>query len=178
MEELGLPEEMAQSIVDRCAEEAKLVQVEQEAKKAAEAAQKQADRAAFAAASGGLVPAGVGARGVDAEAFANPLLPRGAAAVVKEEELILSDESDDKLPGAMEATEGASPEIVTHSEGGADESNELAPEEAAVHLPGAAASDEAEEDQNRRDDEDDEADTTALAEGRAEPPAGLRDEPV
>src|SRR5438270_12145228 len=40
MEELGLDEETAQRIVDRCAEEAKIVQVEQDAKKAAEQAAK------------------------------------------------------------------------------------------------------------------------------------------
>src|SRR3954453_13492465 len=51
MEELGLDEEMAQRIVDRCAEEAKIVQVEQEAKKKTEAAEKARLAAAFAGAS-------------------------------------------------------------------------------------------------------------------------------
>src|SRR5215208_5542568 len=75
MEELGLDEEKAQQVVDLCAEEAKIVAVEQEAKKRADAAAKAADKAAFdgvlgaaaAAGAGGL--AGVGARGIDGEAF-------------------------------------------------------------------------------------------------------------
>ena len=49
MEELGLDEATAQKVVDRCAEEAKIVAVEQEKKKAADAAAKAADRAALAA---------------------------------------------------------------------------------------------------------------------------------
>src|SRR3982751_6926120 len=44
MEELGMDQAMATILVERCSEEAKLVVVEQEAKKAAEAKQKQADR--------------------------------------------------------------------------------------------------------------------------------------
>src|SRR5215208_1677930 len=75
MEELSLDEETAQKVVDRCSEEAKIVAVEQEAKKKADAAAKAADKAAFdgvlgaaaAAGAGGL--AGVGARGIDGEAF-------------------------------------------------------------------------------------------------------------
>src|SRR3954451_9080585 len=47
MEELGWDEPKAQQIVDLCAEEAKIVAVEQEAKKRADAAAKAADRAAF-----------------------------------------------------------------------------------------------------------------------------------
>src|SRR5438105_845157 len=58
MEELGLEEALAQTIVDRCTEEAKLVAIEQEAKKAADARAKAADAAALAA----------GMKGVDAVA--------------------------------------------------------------------------------------------------------------
>src|SRR5438552_4644321 len=50
MEELGLSEETAQKVVERCAEEAKIVAVEQEQKKAADAKAKAADRAALEAA--------------------------------------------------------------------------------------------------------------------------------
>jgi len=49
MEELGLDEATAQKVVDRCAEEAKIVAVEQEAKKTADAAAKAADKAALLA---------------------------------------------------------------------------------------------------------------------------------
>src|SRR5687768_13044548 len=62
MEELGLDEPTAQAIVDRCSSEAKIVAVEQEAKKKAD----QAAKAAFLQA---------GLRGVDGTAFANPPLP-------------------------------------------------------------------------------------------------------
>src|SRR5205823_2617999 len=47
VEEVGMAEELAQVVTDRCGEEAKIVTVEQEAKKAAEASAKAADRAAM-----------------------------------------------------------------------------------------------------------------------------------
>jgi N utilization substance protein A len=49
MEELGLDEPTAQKVVDRCSEEAKVVAVEQEAKKSADAKAKAADKAALLA---------------------------------------------------------------------------------------------------------------------------------
>jgi len=49
MEELGMTEAVAQVVVGRCAEEAKLVATEQEAKKAADASAKAADKAALLA---------------------------------------------------------------------------------------------------------------------------------
>src|SRR5256884_1410112 len=74
MEELALDEETAQKVVDRCADEAKIVAVEQEAKKKADAAAKAKLAAAFAGATSALagpaaVPLGDGS---------NPLLPRSA----------------------------------------------------------------------------------------------------
>src|SRR5918993_5088165 len=109
MEELGLAEELAQTIVDRCGDEAKLVVVEQEAKKAADARAKAADTAA-------LLTAGM--KGVDAVAFANPLLPQTAEAAVTTEEVITAapDDAGDRMPQSMEATEGIAPELTTHSE--------------------------------------------------------------
>src|SRR4051794_35736508 len=109
MEELQLPEELAQRIVDRCTEEAKIVAVEQEAKKAADAKAKAANQAALM---------GVGARGVDGVAFANPLLPPAEAAVKTEEPVAPAsdDEAGDRLPLAMEATEGIAPELTTLKE--------------------------------------------------------------
>src|SRR3954463_4537480 len=50
MEELGLSEEVAQVVVNRCGEEAKVVQAEQEAKKAAESKARAQAAAAFAGA--------------------------------------------------------------------------------------------------------------------------------
>src|SRR3954469_7088497 len=90
MEELGLSEEIAEKVVSRCGEEAKVVQAEQETKKAAEAKARAQAAAAFAgagasasaSASGGLGgpfnPTGAPtSRGVDGVAFANPLLQQG-----------------------------------------------------------------------------------------------------
>jgi transcription antitermination factor NusA-like protein len=51
MEELALEEELAERVVARCSEEAKIVAVEQEAKKKADAAKRIADRAAMDAAA-------------------------------------------------------------------------------------------------------------------------------
>jgi transcription termination/antitermination protein NusA len=160
MEELQLPEELAQRIVDRCTEEAKLVAVEQEAKKAAEAKAKAANQAALLG--------GVGARGVDGVAFANPLLPQTPSAEVTTEESITAapaDDAGDRLPLAMEATEGIAPELTTHKEGILNAGGELSPEEEAVQGP-VGESGPAPQD---GDDEDD--DTAALAEGRLAPPA-------
>src|SRR3982750_3934865 len=130
MEELGLPEETAQLIVDRCSAEAKLVNVEQEAKKAADAKAKAAAYAANQAAGGGLLggplkPTGDQAsRGVDAVAFANPLLPQTpeATTMATEEPISAGSPNEtaegevvrDRMPGAMEAAEGGAPETITH----------------------------------------------------------------
>jgi N utilization substance protein A len=185
VEELGMEEELAGRIVERCADEAKVVASEQEAKKAAEAAAKAADRAALLAGGLGALGAGagaatVGARGVDAEAFANPLLPQTPEAAVIEEEPAVTDEvGDDRMPDAMEATDGAAPEIVTHSEDSVASGDELAPEERAVHVLGESGGDGNDRaDEHRPTLEDDDADTAALAEGRAEPPADAQQEPM
>src|SRR5690242_21233864 len=111
MEELGLDEALAQIVVDKCATEAKIVAKEQEEKKAAEAKKKAADRAAFEG-------AGAGMRGINAEAFANPLLPQNEAATVQSSDEsgavveAATDEGADRVPGAMEAAEGGAPETV------------------------------------------------------------------
>src|SRR2546421_4889741 len=73
MEEVGMDEALATRVVDLCGTEAKIVAKEQEEKKVAEAKKKAADRAAFEG-------AGAGMRGINAEAFANPLLPQNDAA--------------------------------------------------------------------------------------------------
>jgi N utilization substance protein A len=163
MEELGLDEEMAQRVVDRCAEEAKVVAIEQEEQKKAEAAAKEADRAALLAA---------GAKGVDGVAFANPLLPQTPDTVVTSEDSATEDD-DGRMPGTFEATAGAAPEITTHSAEQLPGDAELSPEEQAIQLPGNDQADD--ENQEPTDDDDD---TAALAEGRAEPPAPSGNEPA
>jgi N utilization substance protein A len=165
MEELGLEESLAQRIVERCAEEARVVAREQEAKKAADAA---AAASASAAQQAGAL---AGVRGVDAQAFANPLLPQGSAAAVLEEEP--AEETNDRLPGALESADGAAPEITPHSERDVAAASELSPEERALRLPQTGPGDE-----QRKDVADEDADTARLAEGRAEPPSSHRDEPA
>lgn len=166
MEELGLDEATAQSIVDRCSSEAKIVAVEQEAKKKAD----QAAKAAFLAA---------GARGVDGTAFANPPLPvpgvLSTTDAAREADDIAApaaaagEENGDRMPGALEATEGIAPELTTHKESAFVGGGELSPEEQAIQglttegstedaLAAAAKNDDA-----GRDD----ADATALSEGGA-----------
>src|SRR3954447_21844485 len=81
VDELGMSQDVATAVVGRCAEEAKLVAVEQEAKKAAEAKRKAEAAAAFAAGpaptpspalGGPLNPTGDPlSRGVDAVASSN-----------------------------------------------------------------------------------------------------------
>jgi hypothetical protein len=190
MEELGLDEETAQKVVDRCADEAKVVAVEQEAKKKAEAAEKAKVMAAMsgtgvsAGIGGPLNPTGEpGSRGVDAVAFANPLLPQGGAEQPPTVEEELRDERDPEqaastMPGAMEATEGVAPEIGTHSNDALAGSDELSPEERAIQRPGGDEQMVPDDgDQARQDNIDEDTDTAALAEGRLEPPASTRSEP-
>jgi N utilization substance protein A len=107
MTELGLTEEVATQVVERCAEEAKIVNTEQEAKKAADAAAK-------AAASAGV----------------NPLLGGAAADVPDDDDN--TDDNADKMPGGMEATAGQAPEIGTHAIVTGADADELSPEEQAV----------------------------------------------
>ncbi len=168
MEELGLDEATAQKVVDRCAEEAKIVAVEQEAKKAAQAAAKAAGAQAFAAA---------GERGVDGVAFANPLLPQTPEAAVQPEDTVspTPEEPDERMHGAMESTEGGAPEITTHDQSPASPGDELSPEEQAVQ---GADFENGSEDPAKKDYADEETDTAALAEGRLSPPAPSQDEPV
>jgi hypothetical protein len=163
-----LDEPTAQKVIDRCAEEAKIVAVEQEAKKKAEAAEKAAITAALGGLGGPINPTDEpNSRGVDAVAFANPLLPQGGGAGETAE---TSDESSAAtLPGTMEATEGLAPEIGTHNEKTLA-GEELSPEEQAVQVPGS-------NNEHPPATIEEEDDTAALAEGRVEPPAQSRNEP-
>ena len=114
MEELGLDETLAQAIIDRCASEAKLVEAEQEAKKAAEAAARAA----------GLAPVFGGALATKAAAAdAEPAL---------EDEEAVEEEGNGRLPGALEAEAGVAPELSTHASVEVAESDELSPEEHAI----------------------------------------------
>ncbi len=171
MEELGLDEATAQKVVDRCSEEAKIVAVEQEQKKAAQIAAKQGAAQALAEAAGRGVGSGVGSA-----AFANPLLQQNTEAAVTTEEFASAtpDDNADRMPGALEATDGASPEIVTHKEEAVATGDDLSPEEQAI----SGIDVNPESDPDRKEYADEDSETAALAEGRLAPPAPSQDEPA
>ena len=168
MEELGLDEPTAQKVVDRCAEEAKIVAVEQEAKKAAQAAAKMGGAAALAEAGG---------RAIAGAAFANPLLPQTPEAAVTTEETVAgsnAEENAERMPGAMEASENGAPEIQTHDQAALASGEDLSPEEQAIQGVSVNASSE----DQRKGFTDEDADPAGLTEGRVAPPAPSQDEPV
>ena len=151
MEELGLDEAKAEEVVTRCADEAKVVAAEQEAKKAAESAAKAADRAALMQAGRVTASAGSGL---------NPLLNPTAVSAEAE---VAEDGDSSRMPGALEATEGTAPEITTHDEKAMTDSSDLSPEEQAI------SGMQSEHQPEQIPDENEES--AALAEGRTEPPA-------
>jgi N utilization substance protein A len=141
MEELGLDEETAQKVVDRCAEEAKIVAVEQEQKKIADASAKAKEAAAVAADKAALL------------ALGDSPSDSVAGAVV---------------PGALEAAPGGAPEIVVHDESPAANGDALSVEEQAVQGDVVQSPDPQEVKRQEIDQEEEE--TAALAEGRDVPP--------
>ena len=86
-------------------------------------------------------------KGVDAEAFANPLIPPPELAIKTEEAVTEEAGTDDRMPLAVEATEGIAPELTTHKESAfgnlATGGGELSPEEQAIHgvVPGSESGD-------------------------------------
>jgi transcription termination/antitermination protein NusA len=118
MEELGLDEATAQKVVERCAEEAKLVAVEQEAKKAADASAKAAVESARAADKAALLA-----------------LTEGPAA---------EGSAQETLPDALEASVGAAPEVTVHEETSESDAKDLPAEESAIQ--GIVQAEEPEED--------------------------------
>jgi len=189
MEEVGLEEGVAQVILEKSSEEAKIVSVEQEAKKAAEASAKAAGRAALI---GEAASARAALLGEDASARA-AFMGEGATASAGASDTSASASGDGAtdgvsdigagvdadatgatMPGPMEAAEGAAPEVTTHKEAMLSSSEELSPEEQAIQGVGVAV----DADADRKDFADEDADTAALAEGRATPPTDTRQEPV
>ena len=151
MEELALDEAKAQEVVERCAEEAKIVAREQEQKKVAEAAAKAVDKANLLKNAHASADSGV-----------NPLLAPQPA--LPEESEAASGGEGSRMPGALDATEGMAPEITTHDAKSLTDASELSTEEQAISgvVNGGGP-------EQLPDESDDNA---ALAEGRAEPPAG------
>lgn len=146
MQEVGMTEELAQIVMERCASEAKVVAVEQEKKKLEQAsakAEEPKDLGVLAAL--GLAPA-----------------PERRSAPAEGEE---AGESGSKMPGAMEASEGGAPEVTVHDEHALAGADELSPEEQAVQ--GVAPTDG---DAATKEFADENSENAALAEGRVEPP--------
>jgi hypothetical protein len=105
MEELSLDEETAQKVVEKCAAEAKIVAVEQEAKKIADASAKAAVAASQAADKAALLALGD-----------------------------LAAPAEEKMPGALESAPGGAPEVIVHADTiTAGEGEELSVEEQAIH---------------------------------------------
>jgi len=156
VDELGMSQDVATAAVGRCSEEAKLVNVEQEIKKAKDA---KARAAAASSPFGSLTAA---SRGIDGFAM-SPAAPEPVATAV---DTGGPDEAaSDRMPGAAESAEGGAPEVMVHKIGALANGDELSPEEQAVEgitQEGAVS--------GPKQDENEE--TAALAEGRAERPSG------
>ena len=119
MEELGLEEATAQQAVERCGAEAKIVAIEQEAKKSAEAKAKAADRSAMQGARAALA-ADPGADNPFRQALA-------AANGNGAEEGADAEAATATMPGPMEAAAGGSAEVITHTENVLNSGDELSP---------------------------------------------------
>jgi N utilization substance protein A len=141
MEELGLDEETAQKVVDRCAEEAKVVAAEQEAKKVADASAKAKEAAAVAADKAALLALGDS--------------PSDSVAGMT-------------VPGALEAASGGAPETVVHDQSVASNGNELSVEEQA--LQGDVIQSPDAQEVKRQELEEEVESTAAIAEGREDVP--------
>ena len=163
-EELGIDEATAKLAVERCGSEAKIVAVEQEAKKSADAKAKAADRSAMMNAQ----------RSASAAAAASPFGAAFAAAAGNGAADAASDAdaATSTMPGAMESAAGGSPEVITHDEKISSPLDEMSPEERAIQGFRDASSDP----MPRKELEDENAETAALAEGRAEPPGSSRED--
>jgi N utilization substance protein A len=136
-EELGLDEAKAEQVVERCTEEAKIVAVEQEAKKTAEAAARRASASAPpppVAEATGDGSAGGG--------FVNPLLAAANIADPATSDAAggMAEANPDgtigevvNTAGALQATEGLASEIATHDEGSLKHPGAKTQEEQALH---------------------------------------------
>lgn len=146
VEELELSEELAQRVVERCAEEAKVWSAEQARKKEAEASAKAAAAA-------------------DSKRALDALLGIGEQSAGGAEEP--SGEGNAAMPGPLEAANGGAPEVTVHQQSMRDaQADELSPEEQAVQ----GVSEES--GPASKEIEDENAEEAALAEGRVKMPEG------
>ena len=148
MEEVGLEETLATKVLEICSEVAKVVAVEQIAKKEADAKAKAAAANESKRALNAMLGLGVPAANASSSEAAG-------------ETESANGESSSVMPGALEASSGGAPEITVHRETSSSD-DASSPEELAMHGMGG-------QDARKQvpDDDDDEA---ALAEGRTVPP--------
>ncbi len=139
---LNIDEATAEMAVTKCGEQAKIVAVEIEAKKKDDQKAKAADKAIKDA-----------EKKAELDAFLG--LTKGSAAATE-------SDGEAKMPGALEASEGGSPETTTHKAANSASDDELSPEELAI---GGVATESG--DKEIVDESDEQA---ALAEGRTLPP--------
>ena len=160
-EELGLDEPTAQQAVALCGAEAKIVAVEQEAKKAAEAKAKAADRSAMMNASRSALAADKASPfgAAFAEAASNGSGEPGGNGTAASNG---DGETSSVMPGGMESAEGGAPEVITHNSHASSLADQ-SPEEQAI-----SGLEPPEPSRKVLDDENEES--AALAEGRSEPP--------
>jgi N utilization substance protein A len=159
--ELTLSEELAQRVVQRCSDEARIVEVEKVAKK-------QADAIAKASAAN------------ESRKVMDALLGVGRASAESAAEGEGEGESSDKMPGPLESAEGGAPEVMVHEEAELGENQDLSPEEQAVNSGEPGVLEEAEAPPGGDDEGGDangDTDVAALAEGRLAPPPASPDEP-
>jgi len=149
------------------------VAVEQEKKKAEQAAAHAAKAAAGPTpreAEDMAVLVALGLRGVDAVAGERPA-PQPGVIIHEEGEGGPGDGEGTTMPGPFEAAPGGSPETQTHKEFA--QGDDLSPEERAVQGVDVDPTEEA-----RHEPPEDESDPAALVEGRDQPPKTHRDEPL
>jgi N utilization substance protein A len=142
IEELGLEESLAQRVIERCAEEAKIVAVEQAAKKDAEH-------------RGAAAP-------TDSDRFLAALRQENVELSATDE--VPAEATEERVPGAVESADGGSPEVTVHSQSALEDQDDLSPEENDIQSAAVDgrlhASPKSLEDENE--------DSAALAEGRSE----------
>jgi N utilization substance protein A len=166
MEELGMDEALAEKTVEICSEVAKVVAVEDTARKEAEAKAK----AASAADSKRALDALLGLSGGNAAGESGAAATGGEPGV--EGEPSAPVETSNNMPGTFEASNGAAPEITVHSQSTGSSGDDLSPEEQAISGVEQGPT------TGSQETPDEGEDVAALAEGRADAPRDGGSEPA
>jgi N utilization substance protein A len=171
MEEVGMDEALATKVVQVCSEVAKVVAVEQAARKEAEAKAKAASANESKRAQDALL--GLGGPPEPAAPAGQPAGAGDGSGLGQDEETSSGVETTGNMPGALEASDGAAPEITVHKESSLNGAEDLSPEEQAIQGVESNGNGGGEP----LSPGDEESDVAALAEGRASPPGASGNEP-